>query len=444
MSAILIIFRKSQDIYILIFCILIKNTIMNSYFIIFLKLIMQKKEEVIEGIESFKHPLSRKNKYGDILRVSEIIENVLLQVKSVLEKSDLYTKEVESLSRELYSRACIIDTVFNPLEPQDDSIDIWEFDITLNEDNISEWKEKNEIYYHTPSIWVFIDWLPVFLSHNYVEALWASDIETLRQDIIDWIALNKYYTEKSSLEAKEALKKLKAWEWYKNLVLETKTGKKISWNSFGYKNWIEIRIWNDITNGKFSKEETRENETNNDEDLNSLALWTRFYIKNYVHRVKDIIEIPKHFEDSLKIFILLWEVLEKVWTDWQYLMNMTVNENMDGENMYSEMMYNSNYKNALWLNVNELNEKIRNWTLMLEHYSSDTQELIKWLAKSLQNDWYYIDEFPIIDNNFKQTTYSWFRKVIEQKELWVKRSLWIWTDAISDHNAEIEKFLSQY
>jgi hypothetical protein len=87
------------------------------------------------------------------------MEDFLLKIKKVLQDNPSYNDEIAPLMREIYTRATIIDRIFNPLDSKGEEEEYF-LDIGLNEylqeeTTITlkrEEKEENELYYHTPAI----------------------------------------------------------------------------------------------------------------------------------------------------------------------------------------------------------------------------------------------------------------------------------------------------
>jgi len=364
-------------------------------------------------------------KMWDTIDTVAVIKPILLRVRWILD--DEKTKE---LSKEILTLSYIIDTIFSSKLTKEESIFL---------EGISEWNDSNKLYHHTPIIWIFYKWEPIFLNRNYVEALWAENIEILKQHINSWIALEKYYTQESFLLAKEAVSLLKKWEWYKNLELETKDWKLISWNSFWSNTWLEVRVWSntwlemrvwqDITHWTFQRKEQ-------DTLDNWLSIDSINTINTFLIRVNQIIT-PEEI-NKLKIFAMFCEILEKIWKDWQYLMNITVDEK-DWKNR--DFIFNTNYLNALWFTLEEINFLINNNLLYDKIYTEEELFLIKWLFKVLKDNWYYIEDFRLRDKNWELKTFSWFRQLIEDKDFWLNRTIWIWTWAKSIDIANLEKLM---
>ena len=379
---------------------------------------------MLDKLKSFKSKEISHN--WDILQAWFLIKEVLLKVKNILENHWEYNEKIELLTKGILTRAIILDTIFNHL-----------FEVGYPD---SEWRnfildENNDLYYQTPAIWVFFNWDPILLNRNYIEALWAEDLETLKKDIIQTKALEKYYTPESQWTAKNAILKLRFWEWYKDLKLTTIWWKTISWNSFWKKDWLEIRIWNDITYWTFKNTKIW-----NIIDEKNLTLKTNQIIDSYIYQVWKIINIDPSSIGKLMTFKSLSEILDKVWNDGQFLMNITFEKN---EKVKNKMIYNNNYLNAIWLDFKELEKKIIDGTLYKDHYKKDTEILIKWLWETLEEDWYYISDFTMLDKNKVPKNYSWYRKLIIDKDLWINRTFGIWNNAISKDNAEIINFLEK-
>lgn len=199
-------------------------------------LILYNYKKMLDRLKSFKSKETSHN--WDILQAWVLVKEVLLKIKKILENHWEYNENIEDLTKEMLTRAIMLDTIFNHIYELSWPDENW---------NTTILSESSELYYHTPAIWIFFNWVPVFLNNNYVRALWAENVDTLKQDIIQKKALEKYYIPESQSVAKTAVLKLVFWKWYKDLKLTTVWWKTISWNSFWKKDWLEIRIWNDIT-----------------------------------------------------------------------------------------------------------------------------------------------------------------------------------------------------
>lgn len=370
------------------------------------------------SVSDILHP----NVMWDTLKLSEIVKRVILRVEEVTWK--WFREE----NKDLIIKASILDAIFNSLL-KDRVID--------KAFHHTEW-EKNSLYYYTPSIWVFYRWIPVFLNQNYVEALWAEDLETLKRDLENSnLAFEKYYTPESAEEAKRRKTELAEWKVYSEIVLETKTWNKISWNGFwsGW-NWLEIRLWNDVTYWK------NQNTDTNDKRLETYTwneLSTQLLIQSFTNRVRDIITDAEL--RNLTIFYHLSAILDRVWNNWQHIMNIT-DFNEDDKQVIR--LLNSRYSRALKRDGSEVIEKSHDGSLWKESYDADTKTLIDWLTKILLKEWHYIHDFPMIDSSWVKKMYSWARLLIQDPDFWIKSSFWIWNHTVSKWDAELNAFLETY
>lgn len=369
---------------------------------------------MLDKLSLFKS--AERNEAWDVLKSSNIIKWVLQKVKDILENHWEYNEKIEYLSKEILTRAMMLDILFNDLF------------------------EEDALYYIIPAIWVFFNWYPIFLNSNYVRALWSENIEELKKEIMEGKSLERYTLE-SKKNAKIAVLKLKFWKGYKDLQLKTNDWRIISWNSFWRSEWFEIRIWNDVTYWRFKK-------TDLDFSLDSsitenISLKSRQIIESYVIEVQKIINLDNGLKDRLIVFSKLLEILDRVWNDWQCLMNITTyNENDNINHNYSIEICNENYLQALWLTYEELRKKIKNGTFYRDNYSKINQKLIEWLMKTLKEDKYYIHDFTMIDSNWVPKNYSWFRLLLVDRDLLLSRTFWIWNNAISADNVELMKILN--
>lgn len=383
----------------------------------------------IEKLWTFKNP---EWKNVSILQTANIIKSVLLRVKDILNSQWMEDTDINNAMKNILTRAHILDRIFNPLIGEKSDI-FWT--LNLSGDFSSHSLESNEIYHHTPSICVFLNKQPVFLNHNYIQALWAQNEEELKKEIVDNVALGKYYTPESAQRASEALARLDKWEWYTNLVLETKTGKKLSWNSFWGVNGFEIRIGNDISHGEYI-----DNKSESSLDYTGINLDTANYIKKFTMRVEFFLqhEIPPQDKATLELFWVLSVILDIIWRNGQFLMNITTNDD-EG----NPMIFNSKYAEALKRSEKEILEKAKNKTLWKETYDDETFSLITWLVASLKKYGHYMSEFPMKDSTGKKKIYSWLRFWIQDEDLWIDRTFWIGNSAISEGDRWLENFLNE-
>lgn len=395
----------------------------------------------VQQLDAFKRISA--NTHGTELNVTKVVKDVLLKAKRALESKWQLSYELDYDIKSILTRAHMLDGIFNPLFYNDASwemtlnLDFTDSDIQktivnfnlLNDDPSEESKEENLVYYHTPAVWVFFKWKPIFLNFNYVEALWAHGEQELKFDIEQWLALEKYYIEECVSYAKEAIQKLSNGEWYKNLILITKTWKKISWNSFWSKDGLEIRIGNDITEWKFKSHQSYSNEYEG-LDLNTMDL-----VKWFLRKVNGILGVDMELNTKLALFGILGTIIDKVWNSGQFLMNVTITDEAD-----ASMLFNARYSDALKRTKDEivLTEKDALWK---QTYDEETIRLIQWLFATLQTDGYYISEFPMKDKHGKRSTYSWLRFLVEDKDFWINRTFWIGTNSMSKDDAELAEFL---
>lgn len=380
----------------------------------------------IQKLWTFKNP---EWKNVSILQTANIIKWVLLRIQDILSIHGIENTDIKNEMKNILTRAHMLDRIFNPLvwEKKDD---IGVFDIG---DVYSNNLENNEIYHHTPSICVFLHQQPIFLNHNYIHALWAHNEDELKKEIIDGIALERYYTPESAKKASEALARLEKWEWYTNLVLETKTGKKISWNSFWGIDGFQIRIGNDISHGEYTQNTWLSTHP-------GIELNTADYIKYFVMKVEFHLqhEIIPQDKNTLELFWVLSTILDIIWKNGQFLMNITLNDEAE-----VPMVFNSKYVEALKRTKEDILEKAKNKTLWKETYDDETFLLITWLVESLKKYGYYMSEFPMKDSEGKKKIYSWLRFWIRDEDFWIDRTFWIWNSAISEGDRWLNDFLSK-
>lgn len=365
-------------------------------------------------------------KTWDNLQCWIIVKDTLKEIKDILECYWEYNEDIENMSKEILFRSLMLDTIFNH---------IYEYEWTLYNEK-KEIVEKSDLYWHTPNIWIFHKWSPIFLNRNYFEALWATDLETLKEDIKNWLSLRKYYAPESQLIVEHALSKLRLWDWYKNLRLETKNWKIISWNSFWIIDWLEIRIWNDVTNWTFNQWDIAPSSINE-----NLSLDTKQLITKYLNEVWKIVNFDaiKSQKAKLVIFCMLSSIIDTVWNSSQYLMNTSI-EKEEGTKE-NRMSCNNNYLSVLWLSYEEIIQKIQNNTLYRDHYKWDIEDLVKWLWKTLKKEWFYFSDFWLIDSQWKTKNYSWYRRLLKDEDFGLHRTFGIGNNSLSKEDAELLKYL---
>lgn len=379
---------------------------------------------MIEWIKLFEK--SEKSTSWDLLKCGQVIHQTLKNVQNALEQKWKYNKELQEMSQTILTRAIMLDSIFNHIH------EVW----FPNEENIREVEaESSDLYHLTPAIWVFYRGQPVFLNRNYVEALWGERVEEIKSEINDGTVMQNRYTPESGFIAKEAVERLNKWEQYKDLILATQWGRILSWNSFGKKGMLEIRLGNDITHGRFQSE--TENKNTPFEKRTSLK--TQKIVGEFIGKVSHIIPLSANDQTKLYVFFLLSEILDKIWDDGQYIMNMT--DETKSQNDETRMICNNNYLEALGLNYDQIIAKIKKGTLYNDHYSPETLALIKGLWKTLEKEWWYIEEFPLIDSKKTHKTYTWYRNLITNKEMWIQRTFWIGNNAIPADIVELLKWI---
>ena len=334
--------------------------------------------------------------------------------------------EIKSIISELVLLWYMFDKIFNhiPENNWDLNIDNWVFSL---EEKINELS-----YYGLPIVGVFQNWQPIFLNWNYVKALWSKNVNEVRENIEKRIALATYYEPNSAREAHSRLSWLKVWQWYKWLKLVTKEWKTIIWNSFPISNWFEVRIWTDVTHNNWELLLPLDDKNINDWlslDVSSIINET----SNSITKILPMSDLK--FLDYLKVLL---ESFETIWKNWQFLMNSTNTLNK------TDMFYNPRYLQSTWLTTTEIDEKLRDWTLWPDLYSPETMLLINARLSELKSNWHYFDTFPMIDQKTKKwVDYAWARFLISIKELWVERSIWIWSPTKSKAEFELDKWFRE-
>ncbi|MDD5769785.1 MAG: hypothetical protein PHE25_02355 [Candidatus Gracilibacteria bacterium] len=372
------------------------------------------------------------NTMGDTLRVAELVKSVFLKVQKVLEtrNSELLNKEalMETMKR-LLTKAYMLDITFNAL-PNDRVGSFGIFSLGEKEEG------ENSLYDYTPSIGVFLDGIPVFLSQNYVEALGADDLETLKKEIKDGTYLDRYYTKKSAIKARDFLADLKDGGSYAELILETETGNKISWNSFGSSNGtngVEIRLGNDITHGVKKGTDTNDISLS---QYNGITLDTQKEIQDFANQVSSILD-ENDFK-NLAIFYHLSAILDRVWNDGQHIIN-TTEINLDGTSKMGE--FNTRYARALKRNKNEIIQMSEAGNLWTETYDEKTMFLISGLMETLKNDGYYKESFGMLDRERVKKWFNWFRALIKDKEFGINATFGIGNNTVSEEDNLLNSIL---
>lgn len=105
---------------------------------------------------------------------------------------------MQTMTKNVVTRAMMLDFVFNG------------GDVKKHGEIADEYfSEKRDLYEYIPIIGVFVDGKPLFLNENYVQALGASDVAELKEDIRSGNVIPKYYDKSSHTEVKRALFLLK-------------------------------------------------------------------------------------------------------------------------------------------------------------------------------------------------------------------------------------------
>lgn len=103
----------------------------------------------------------------------------------------------------------------------------------------------------------------------------------------------------------------------------------------------------DVTYGRFEEQENQQKQRRIICDPN-VSFSTQRTILNYIHIIRSLIEFDDEKKQEiivpLVIFSYLSQVLDRVWNDSQYLMNLTIEEE---EGTGKTMICNNNYLNAL-------------------------------------------------------------------------------------------------
>lgn len=361
---------------------------------------------------------------GDVLQTTKVIKPTLTQIKAILEDQNRWNASLESTSKEIIARSMMLEMSFNHIAEYDyESLD----DIIVGVNGIDDFEwvlESADTYAFTPIVGIFYKGRPVFLNKNYVKALGWENVEEIRNEVEQGVSLSRYTPESQEI-AKQAVAKLKNGESYKNLILETRQGRVISWNSFGNPHALEIRIWHDITNGVFSNTEKQE-----ENFIPQTSLQTNQLVMKYLWEVHRILPFSKDEVIKMMHFASLSELLDIVWNDGQLIMNASVEPQETGGS--SQVIANSNYLHALGLTYDSFLQKVKDETLYNEHYDRETLLLIRWLWKTLKNEWYYFSDFPLKDSSGISKSYSWYRRLLEDKDFWIYRTFGIGNNAISD------------
>ncbi len=337
---------------------------------------------------------------GSKLLLTPFIWEFSQTIQDIL-KTDKKDPELQNMIEQLWYFSEAMEHISNPilaedtqeyylLENDDESdFDLWEIWEDISQESISE----NLIYDHTPMIAFFFQWKPVFISHNYMQAFWYNSLSVIQSDILSGKILQNY-TPESEHRAKEAIMRLRRWEKYRDLELHLKNGKIIKWNSYG-DSALEIRIWIDVT------------EAQNQDILSGSFPWFHMNTNDLITNIRWRLRWYISNTDIIKLEIIreILNAFTYIWNEWPYLMNIIVDK---GE----EKIYlpNKNCSNAYKLPCLKMQEKHRKWTLFTQHYDEETQYLIEGLLRSLyENPGYYLETFPLIDNDWQRKVYNWFR-----------------------------------
>lgn len=335
--------------------------------------------------------------------------NWILENSHQLEQQEIEekVKKIFWMFEDIQIRAFMLESLFKDFSKNNKDLNLWDIrDI-----------DSSEYYHFRPLVGIFYKWKPIFLNQNYVQWLWAESLSQLKEDIENGVVYEKYYEEWSDELAKEHVSKLKKWEWYKNLVLITKSWRIISFNSFWSIDWLEIRIWEDITNWRLNENEKNQNSENE----NEFELKTDLLINEFKSQVNDLVKLPEKINSIFETFWYISKILDTIWNDWQFLMNYTV-QKWDNP---KKIVYNKKYHSAL-------PDKSKSWDFSQTYWVEKANEI-----ESYINMWktygYYVEHFTMWDK-----VYWWLRAVLSNK---AKKdttiSFWMWTDVISNEDQYI-------
>ncbi|MBW7955075.1 hypothetical protein H3C61_04655 [Candidatus Gracilibacteria bacterium] len=383
----------------------------------------------VEKLNCFK---DSKNKTSTSLQVGNVVKEVLLKIDTLLKNSGATDDFLLTEKKEILLRAYMIDKLFNPIGELSNNGDqiINLFD---GLDNGTNPKVKNEIYHNTPSIGIFYKGNPIFLNHNYIDALDAENEEVLKNDLINK-SLDKYYTKESVEIARESIKKLSEGEKYFNLFLETINGRKLSWNSFGFNNGLEIRVGNDISYGTYGNSDNLDNNK-----FDGFNFDTGFIVNSFIKRVERVLHKPLESKEKniLTLYGFLSKILDIIWNEGQFLMNIT------SLNDLNYIKFNERYAKAIKMHQGEIIEKYKNNSLWSELYDDNTLMLIEGLYTILKEMGFYIADFSMKDNFGKKRNYSWLRFKIEDKDFSIDKTFGIGNYALSKEDDYIKKYLGE-
>lgn len=380
--------------------------------------------------------------------IGHTIQNILRMVDFLQPEKEV-NEELLEISKKMYIYGALMDVLFNRIQKQKfEWNDLYDLILEVNIEDLI-WIEKNDsfdlspnatpdyswinetLYYQTPIIWIFYKWAPIFLNSNYGTAIGQKNINTLKEEIKAGTYFSKYYKDGEDKKAQNAVWRLQNGQKYKNLVLEMKNGKKISWNSFGNTDGLEIRIWLDVTAGK-------QEETDIKHETQSSHINTQEMVELYRWKVRGLIaehegELLSN-QDYYEIFKVLTKAIDTIWNNSQYMINI-INNNQDDS---WKILFNPQYTKYLEKSTEEIEAEAKKWILFERNYCQDTIGDISTLVNQLKVDGgSYMCDFTTKNGK----TSSWYRVAIIEPELGINITIGIGSDVPTMVDKELLKCL---
>lgn len=364
-----------------------------------------------------------------ILFIKNLSQNVWLLTKSINSEvlsliSDDEKNELIKSEEILKQRAFILNFLLNPEKflENNSSIKLEEVELLIKE--------------YIPLIAIYENKKLVFANSNYInvmwEPLWVNNLEDLKTHVDkNWLIKESY---ESWLDmAENSVKTLNEWFayfWNSSKILSTKSWKIIDWHSFWDEEWVNIRIWSNITNWFLSNNNSKEN---SDEEYEKLAIDTKKEINNYKKQISNILDNNrKEFNirllKDIKLFEKLSDILDFIWTYWPFSMNI-IND--------WKLEINPKYLAETWYEIKDF-EKWDFWKLVYPENDDENNFMINNSLRLLDKQNFYTEKFWITTKDWNKNPLNWLRIKIDSKT-----NFWIWNNIKTQKDIDLEKLAQE-
>ncbi len=233
--------------------------------------------------------------------------------------------------------------------------------------------------------------------------------------------------------AENSVKTLNEWFayfWNSSKILSTKSWKIIDWHSFWDEEWVNIRIWSNITNWFLSNNNSKEN---SDEEYEKLAIDTKKEINNYKKQISNILDNNrKEFNirllKDIKLFEKLSDILDFIWTYWPFSMNI-IND--------WKLEINPKYLAETWYEIKDF-EKWDFWKLVYPENDDENNFMINNSLRLLDKQNFYTEKFWITTKDWNKNPLNWLRIKIDSKT-----NFWIWNNIKTQKDIDLEKLAQE-